>query len=403
MQLTLAVILLGAVAANALAQPDTRNPQVDAATADAIESLQREIIISHITPDLTVADLVDRVGGGDELQKTIRGADQVGGPRWIAQETVQVRRSIDGSRIAKVLVKIAAAHPEQSPVPAEALREQLRSWNDRTFSATGTSMGAADVSRLRPPPGDRTWWNVRDDDRRAALTAARDHAVSHVIESLRPIAFDSGRTLNEALSEPSVSDELVRWLAVQPVKSVEFGDDLVVRLTLAVTGEDLWPVLKSALVRQKQAAMPAARDEWDRLQEQVTARVAPATGTAVIPVAGNIPTTQAVALPAQPPAWLVQQAEAEGSSPAHGSRLQTARQAEAFALEKLRAQINALALTDGLTVGAAARQDPRIELAVAKALGRARPFQVDYLAKGEVTVHVSIHLSDLWGEMTGQR
>ena len=403
MRLTLAVFLVGLLAAHATAQPDTRNPQVDAATADAIESLQREIIVSHITPDLTVADLVDRVGGGDELQKTIRGADQVGGPRWIGQETVQVRRSIDGSRIAKVLVRIAQAHPDQSPVPAEALREQLRSWNDRTFSATGTSMGAADVSRLRPPPSDRAWWNVRDEDRRAALTAARDHAVSHVVESLRPIAFDSGRTLNEALSEPGVSDEVVKWLASQPVKSVEFGDDLVVRLTLAVTGEDLWPVLKSALVRQKQAAMPVARDEWDRLQEQVTARVAPATGTGVIAVAGKVPTTQAVALPAQPPNWALQQAEAEGSSTEHGTRLQTARQAEAFALEKLRAQINALPLNGGQTVGAAARQDPRIESAVARSLGRARPFQVDYLSKGAVTVHVSMHLSDLWGELTGQR
>ena len=48
-------------------------PRSNAATADALESLKREVVTVHITPDLTVQDLLDRVGGTENLPQMLAG------------------------------------------------------------------------------------------------------------------------------------------------------------------------------------------------------------------------------------------------------------------------------------------------------------------------------------------
>jgi hypothetical protein len=397
------VIFLGLLSLTVGAQQeDARNPQVNAATADALESLKREVLAAHLTTELTVEGLLKQLGGGNELDKTLRGAEQLGGARWLSDDVVQVRLSIDGSRVGKALMEVVRSHARQSPISVEELTHQLRSWADRTFSATGTSTGAADVTRLRPAPSDRAWSAVSDEDRRAVLLNAQKNAINHVLESLSPITLD-GKTLGEALATAGISDPLKTWLASQPVKAVEFGDDLSVRLTLAVPSDELWPALRTALDRQKEIPLPATQADWDRLQGQVLAHVAPAVGIGLVQAVARPGAAPAVALPAQAPPWSVQKAEAEATSPDDGARLRTARRAEALALENLRHQLEALPLADGITVGDAAQRDSTIKKACTHALSRARPFQVDYGPKGSVTVHVSIRLSDLWADLSGQQ
>jgi hypothetical protein len=385
---------------------EDRNPQIDAAAADAVEALKAQVLAAHIRSNLTVEDLIEKVGGREELDKTLRGAERIGGARWLGDQAVQVRLSIDGSRIARTLLSLVEAHPKESPIPPEALQRQIKWWRDRIFSATGTSTSAGEVARLRPPPSDRAWWNVNDADRRKALLAARDNAAEHVIESISPVQISQGKTLGEALADPETSKAVRGWLQSQPVQSVVFSNDLTVRLTLAVSPDGLWPVLRSALNQQHAVPVPANDAEWNRIRDQVNARIASATGTGIVqpgsahrPV--RPPTTAAV--PVQPPAWANQILDAQATAPQSGSQLHTARKAEALALEKLRAQINQLPLSEGTTVGVAAGKDPAIEQAVTKSINRARPYQVDYDPKGAVTVHVSLRLSDLWAEMTGQQ
>ena len=386
------------------AQDPAANPQVNAATADAIESLKREVVAAHVTPDLTVADLIDRVGGGAELDKTLHAAEPLGGPRWLSDQFVQVRLTLDGTQVAKTLEKIVTAHPNRSPITSDALQHDLAQWSDRTFSATGTSAGAADVARLRPLASDRAWSRVGDADRRAALRAARDNAVNRVIESLANIPLNANQTLAPALANPGVNKAIKNWLDTQPVKTVEFGEDLVVRLTLSDSAEDLWPVLKSALAHQKEVPLPATQAEWDRLKDQVTAQVAPAIGSAPAKAAAAIVAPPPAArMPAAAPEWSTQLLESQATAEGGKSRLFTARKAESDAQTKLRTQIEALPLAPGSTVGAAAQRDPRIQKAVSKALSRARPSQVDYGPKGAVTVHMQIHLSDLWAELGGEQ
>jgi len=377
-------------------------PQVSAAAADALGSLRREVLAASLTPSITVRDLIDRVGGTEELDKTLRESERVGGPRWLDDQTAQVQLVIDGRRVADALLRVVRANPNRSPLPVARLERELKSWERRTFSAMGTSTSAANIERLRPPPGDQAWQGVSDDDRRHALNVARDNLVSRVFDSLRPIQFDSGKGLDEVLALPEVNQAVTGWLSSRPVESVEFADDRSVRLTLYAPPERLWPVLKTALAHQTQVPMDLGQAGWDRLQDQVTARVAPAVGVGVVAPGKNGPVLP-VAFPGEPPLWANQQAEAEATSPAHGSKLRTARAAEALAVEKLRQKIDELPLDARTTLGEAVRRDPRIGQAISRSLGRARPFKVDYGQKGAVTVHVALNLSDLWAELTGQQ
>jgi hypothetical protein len=397
------VILICVVGFVAYAGAEERSPQVEAATADALEGLKQQVLAARIRQDLTVEDLLEKIGGREELDKALRGAERVGGARWLGDQAVQVRLAIDGSRVVKNLLSLVDAHAKESPISPEALQQQTKWWGDRIFSATGTSTSAGRIGRLRPPPSERAWWNVSDAERRKALLAARDSAVNHVLESISPIPIHQDETIGQALSDPEASKIVRGWLDSQPVQSVKFGDDLTVRLTLAATSDGLWPILRSALGRQKAVPLPKAEAEWDRVREQVNARVAPATGAGTVQPGPAHPGPAASALPVQPPAWVNQLIQAEATAAQNGSELHTARKAEALALEKLRDQVNRLSLSDGKTIGAAAGHDPAIEQAVTKSLGRARPYQVDYGSKGAVTVHVSLRLSDLWAELTGQQ
>ena len=401
MRLTRIAMLVCLFCCLAVQAQDARSPQVSAATSDATDSLERQILASSIDAKLTVRDLLDRVGGTDALEKALRETERLGGPRWLDDQTVQVQLVIDGRRVADALLQAARRNAKQSPIPIQRLQRELSTWGDRTFSAIGTSTSAANIERLRPPPADPTWQGVSDADRSKALVAARDNLIARVFDSLRPIRFDSGKTLDEALAIPDVRDGLAHWLSSRPVKSVEFEDDRSVRLTLYAPADELWSVLQSGLMHQKQLPTELGQAGWDRLAEQVTARVAPAVGVGSVQPTTN-PAPVAVALPAQAPKWANQQAEAEATSPAQGTKLQTARAAEALAVERLRQQIDSLSVAD-LTVGEAAHRDPAIAEAISRAMGRARPYKVDYGHRGAVTVHVALNLADLWAELTGQQ
>lgn len=395
-------ILICLVCLRAVAQQQP-GPQISAAAADAMESLQRHVLNANVSPTMTLRDLLDRVGGREELIKSLHAAQQIGGPRWLDDQTVQVRLLLDGGQVARTVMDIVHKNAKNSPIAPDTLEHQLAGWRNRTFSATGVSTGSGDLARLQPPPEDRVWASVPEASRRDALSAARDHAVEHVIDSLRPIQIAPDQTLDQAFAVPEVNQTVRSWIWARPVKAVQFEDDLSVQLILSAPADELWHVLHSALSRQKDVTVPTSQAGWDWLEGQVTARAAPAMGVGVAQP-GNQPAVAAgVAVPLQPPAWANQLAQAEATSPARPpNQLKTARAAEAMAMEKLRRQIEALPLDSKTTLGQAARHDPRIEQAILHAMKHARPYQVDYGDKGAVTVYVGLNLADLWSQLAVQ-
>ena len=111
------------------------------------------------------------------------------------------------------------------------------------------------------------------------------------------------------MSEPGQRVDVNTDRDVVRVRQLVRTEAVAVQLSLAVQPEDLWHVLKSALSRQSRVAVATGQAGWDRLQEQVVARAAPATGVGVIEPGRDA--APAALIPREPPDWAVRQADAQ--------------------------------------------------------------------------------------------
>ena len=397
-------LLLGAPV---LAVDDPRRAQIQAAHADAIAGIVDEIRGARLNHDLTVGSFLDRTGSEPRLRDVVeRKAEQLGATRWPNAGTCQVQLEVSGNDVAKTLINIAQDDPRKSPLPAEALAKRLEgSWQGRNFAATGTSATPEAVERIRPGPEQPVWLSVPEADRRAAVKAAQRNAAHRAVDGLADVPVGSGRTVADALEVPAVRDAIQNWVATRPVTSIEFRDNGEVRLSVSAPGEELWTVFRDALSRQND--IPTPRDEagWQRLHDEIVVRLrSPVGGRYTIPnrqfTPGSRPTSR-VALPLQPPAWVDDQLDVDGT--ASGDRrkqLMVTNTAQADALRKLRTRIDSLPLGDGLKLGEAAAQDPAIAAAIDRSLLRARAYRVDWGPNGDdVEVRMSLDLRHVWQEL----
>lgn len=403
MRLAVAITVLFMMAGSLRGQAnDARQDQVQAATATAVAAMGEAIAQHPIGRNVTVRTLLEQTGSSRKLAETLQRAQRIGGPRWVDDQTCQVRLEIAGSRVAAALVQIAASNPDRTPVPANVLAVRLSDLNSRTFSATGSSTGAAEIENVRPRDESDAWSAVDDEARRHAVASAKQDAVNKAIDSIAPIKLPGGRTAGEALSSPPARQRLTEWLAQRPVTEVEFRDDLHVALALATPPIEFYQALRSSV----DTSVEAADTDWELVREEFERRAGSSVGRASAASA----TTQANALqrpgpelPTIPPTWTNDQIDAIGIAPAGSSKLRAARAAENAAAEKLAAQLEALPLGDGTTIGDLARDNPAIRSAVARAIQRARPAKVDYQSEGGVEVHVMMNLRDLWEELRAAR
>jgi hypothetical protein len=91
--------------------------------------------------------------------------------------------------------------------------------------------------------------------------------------------------------------------------------------------------------------------------------------------------------------------DAEGNATAAKTRLLTQSAATGNATDLLRSRVNTLNLTADLTIGDAAKANPRIAAAVERAVLRARLYKVDYHADGSAMVRMMLDPRDLWNEL----
>jgi len=400
-----AAVLLALFLASPLwaAEDPSRIAQIDAARSDAIDALRREILAAPIIPDTTVQNLVEKAGGEGVINKALTNAQQMGGPRWIDEQTCQITMSIEGEAIAKAIEDIVRTRPRAISISQAELHDKLKRWSRRTFSAVGTSIGWSAVDRLHPDPAQANWHMVSDDARRKAISLAKQSAVAAVLESLKPVALEGTHSIGEVLALPAADQELRKWLSGRPITAVQFRDNLEIRLALSVAPQEFWPVLKEVLQKQKAVPLPTKTNDWIRIREQMIARMAPPIGSGMATADGG-PVRPVIPLPAQPPRWAGDAIEAVGTAGPAGSALRTARAAESAAGQQLRDKINALILSPGLTLADAAHQDPRIEQAIIRTISRAQISKVDYdtPTRGSVRAKLSLNLEDLWREMNSQ-
>jgi hypothetical protein len=403
MRLAVVITVLLSIAASAAAQgDDAQRDQVQAATATAVAAMGEAIAQHPIGRNLTVRTLLEKTGSSKKLVETLQRAQRIGGPRWVDDQTCQVRLEIAGSRVAAALVQIAASQPDRSPVPADVLAVRLADLNARTFSATGSSTGAAEIENVRPRDESDAWSTVGDEARRKAVASAKQDAINKAIESIAPITLPGGRPAGEALSSPAARQRLADWLAQRPVTEVEFRDDLHVALALATPPSEFYQALRSAVDTSgagDDAAWGSVREEFERRAGSSVGRALAASST----TQADALKTAGPELPTIPPSWTNDQIDADGVAPAGASKLRAARAAEVDAAEKLAAQLEGLPLGHGTTVGDLARDNPSIRAAVARAVKRARPAKVDYQSEGGVKVHIVMNLRDLWEELRSAR
>jgi hypothetical protein len=298
--------------------------------------------------------------------------------------------------VAGDLLRIAAtAEPDTSPIRADVLAQCLAAWRGRSFSATGAAVDAHALQHVRPPVDSDAWHSVSDAARREAILAAQRNAVSAIIDSLRPIHVNPRQTLGDLLRDDSAKRRLLAWLMDRPVRRVRFLPDRRVEVRLAIDANDL--------AGRIEEIFPQSRTNAPALRRAVADALPAAVGTALAPTSEEL-TTRASTQPLQalleaPPAWATQQLDAQANSPPVDGKLKTARAAQALAIQKLRAQLDALPLSDGVTLGVAAQRDPRIADLLDRAISAARVYKADYQSDGSVSIKVFIDLRDLWNDL----
>lgn len=373
------------------ADTDQRD-SVQAATDNARQTLRQQVEDLRVQRDLSVGELLKKIGGEDQLTDTINRAQQIGGPRWLNEQTCQVRLEIPGSTVISSLRQIVSERSKNSPIPAEAVAAKLKDLQTKTFCAIGTSASGT-ISGVRPL-GDM-WAGVPRDARRQAVAAARRDAVNRAMQNVRPVPLAQSKTVGDALDVKSVHDAVDSWLSSRPVTSLEFSPNLQVRLTLAAPADEMFDTFQSAAKAQREVPVPKTESAWDDVREEFVTKVRRVTGhaPATMPAAVNL-----VQLPATPPAWVHQQIESDGSSPAKSTRLKAARCAENDALTHLRTKVESLPLVGSTTVGEAQKRDKRVADAVDRALDDARTYKVVYDFDGSAKVKVNLDLENLWDE-----
>jgi hypothetical protein len=388
---------------NVTLEPPDRADQSFAATTNAVEKLYADNAQECLTPQLTVGQFVDATNGRDRLMQTLRRADQIGGPRWLDQQTCQIKLAIPGQQIATTLIGIAKDAGAKSPLPAEALAAKLKDWRTRTFIETG--IAAARVERLRPSELPGSWRSVDQEERRRAVAAAKENAVHRVLDNLRGIEVAPGPTVADALSNKDFQQRFSQWLASRPVTGVEFRPDLFVELTLGVSRGELFDAFVNAARQTGAIKLPDDPQQLTELRDEFDRRAGEAIGRAHVAANNAMPmsATQVtpLILPTEPPDWVRRGTMLTGdaSAPFRKTQLLTAQSAENKASDDLRSQVEMLPLDAQHTLGQAARQDPSIARAIDRSVSRARVYKIDYLADGGARVKMNLDVRDLWDEL----
>jgi len=403
-------VLTGLLGGTVVLGQDRRRDQIQAAHADALASMMDTVRSARIQNDLTVGQFLDRTGGENKLRGALEGhAQQIGATRWPNPDTCQVQLEVSGREVAADLVAIAEANPAKSPLPPEALRKQLEQWEGRPFAASGAAMTPELAAEIRPGPEQPLWLSVPEADRKAAVQAAQHDAGRRAVEGLNDVPIGDGKTVADALAVPAVRKAVQDWVAARPVVDLRFGSDGDVLMTLAAPAEELWSVFRHAVANQNEVPAPHDEAGWQRLHDEVVARLKMPTGRGTIsqPRAQAHPPRRA--MPAQPPRWAWESIDVEGAAsfePEQGHRmrpaemqLRLARQAEAKAKADLRSRVEALPLGDGRTIGEAAASDGDVALAIDRSLRRVQTFNVDYGADGGAKVRVGLDLRYVWQEL----
>src|SRR5262249_14323856 len=135
----------------------------------------------EVAPGVPVREFIARMGAGAEFDKMLKQVQQIGGPRWLDDQTCQVKVELAGEDVFGLLIDLATRNPGKTPIPADQLVDQRERWQRRSFQATAESF---------TPEMSDAWRTVDESARQAAVDAARQNAVEQVLLTIKPVKFD---------------------------------------------------------------------------------------------------------------------------------------------------------------------------------------------------------------------
>lgn len=387
----LLVVLVGVLRAvtSAQAQESASGP-VQAALAAARAELNQQILSSTLKPGLTVATLQEHLPGFTWTD-VLENAQQIGPPRWVDQNLVQVRLQVSASQVLECITRLPADQVRAYLSPAELSRLN-REWKTRTFQASGQAIPASRLESLLTTIQTPDWKGISPPARIEAARNARGAAIGTLIRSTSLIRIGPDQTVEQSLV-PDGKDRLRTWAYTLPATSVQLKQDRQVEIGLYVDHEGLEQQIKQSV----QEGLLSSPESLSALTTGVRAIPTILTGRARIdmPVPGG---PDPVWVREVPP-WINEPIVAEGKIASGESRLKTARQAERVARDRLRERIEQLQINAGQTLRESAASDPRVRQAIDRSVDQARVYQVDYAADGSVTVRVMLDPNELLDEL----
>lgn len=245
------------------------------ANDDAVARLYAQIA-SESLDRLSVAQIIDQVDGYAILMDGLARAEQIGGPRQLGDEFVQVQLQISGVRAGQLVLQAVAVKPQKSPVSPERLAQLLQDWNQRVFTSTGTNvtspesidirvttdagvittMSATDVAAapklnfdtspawLGEPITTSAFSEPHDTKLRTARAAeqsARDALRAKVLE----LAVDGMKLGDVAKVDRFVNQTIDDIVAAARVYGVDYRADGSVEVRISVDGRQVWQSLLS--------------------------------------------------------------------------------------------------------------------------------------------------------------
>jgi hypothetical protein len=393
----LATPLLGAETTRRYApqyDESVRSDCVRAATSNAVRNLYDEVGRQQLANNLSVRAYLRSMKLEDDFLRTLQSAEQVGDPRWV-DSMCQVQLEIPATRVSYALRQFADANPKKSPLTGLEIDRAARNWPSTVFGATGSAAGSGANIRPRVP---NSWVSVPADIRQRALDDAANDAARRVTDSVKDIPLGNKKTVGDAFAEPQIGNRIRNWITSRPMSRVDFQDNLDVEIALAVEPRDFFDVFRETL-QSHDELRPRNPDDWRDIEKDFLVKTAAATGRAHATGAKVTPAANVVRLPQRAPAWINKSIPVVGTSASVGGKLKTKAAAERDAQTKLTERIELLELDNNVTLGQAARQDPRIAGAISRTIERITPHKIQYNADGSVTVHCEADLRDLWDEL----
>ncbi len=385
-----------AVAQDAL--PDAqRRVEVLAAQASARAELKGQLLASPVAPGVSVRSLIDN-DPSFPVEELLDTAEQIGGPRWVEKDIVQIRMQLPAARVVERLEAIPPEKRDPRLTPA-AMQRLSQEWRTRSFQATGQAIPVSRIESLVGGVQTPHWQTVPQAARLDAAERARASAVGTIVSNTTNIRIGGpNETLEPALG-PGSTEKLSAWAASLPATRVMLRDDRQVEVGVFVDktglGEQLRAVIRSDLASNSETLN--AMDAGVRAMPTIV------VGRAAVQIPEDAPAGGAPVVLQGLPAWASDPINAESSAPRSDSKLRTARVAERSAKVALRGVIEQLPLSQGLTLKQAASRDPRISAAIERAVERARVYQVDYNADGSAVVRVTLDPNELLDELTSSR